>query len=118
MQPAANERLARWDREENQGRIFRPWRRFSHPQLGEVEAGGLDPRIGVWNPSIAELGALCAQHSPAFLRVAALAPALRVEQVAIFPLGGDLSRVELTIANHGYLATWILASAKPLELNR
>jgi hypothetical protein len=110
-------RLARWDREENEGRIFRPWRRFFHPQLGEVEAGGLDPRVGVYNPSLAELGALCAQHSPAFLRVAALAPALRVERVTVSPLAPDLSRVELTIANHGYLATWILASAKPLELN-
>ena len=110
-------RLARWDREENEGRIFRPWRRFTHPQLGEVEAGGLDPRVGVWNPSLAELGPLCTRHSPAFLRVAALAPALRVERAQVSALGGDVYRVELSIANHGYLATWIVASAKPLELN-
>jgi hypothetical protein len=110
-------RLARWDREHNEGRIFRPWRRFTHPQLGEIEVGGLDPRIGVWNPSLAELSKLCAQHSPAFLRVAALAPALRFERATVSALGGDVFRVELAIANHGYLATWILESAKSLELN-
>ena len=97
--------------------FFRPWRRLNHPQLGEVEAGGLDPRIGVWNPSLGELSKLCAQHSPAFLRVAALAPALRIERVSVSALGGDVCRVELSIANHGYLATWILESAKSLELN-
>ncbi|MGD8711116.1 MAG: M14 family metallopeptidase, partial [Ectothiorhodospiraceae bacterium] len=29
-------RLARWDREQNAGRVIRPWRRVNHPQLGEV----------------------------------------------------------------------------------
>jgi hypothetical protein len=110
-------RLAAWDREQNDGRIFRPWRRFDHPQLGEVEVGGLDPTIGVWNPSLRELGQLCAQHSPAFLRVAALAPALRVERARVSAVGGDVYRVELSIANHGYLPTFILASAKALQHN-
>jgi zinc carboxypeptidase len=110
-------RLARWDSEQNEGRIFRPWRRLRHPQLGDVEAGGMDPRIGVWNPSLAELGKLCAEHSPAFLRVAGLAPALRFERTSVSALGGDVYGVELSIANHGYLPTWILESAKALELN-
>src|SRR2546421_846748 len=32
--------LAKFDREHNQGRIFRPWQRFKHPQLGEAALGG------------------------------------------------------------------------------
>ena len=110
-------RLARWDREHNGSRIFKPWRVFEHPQLGAVELGGVDPRIGVWNPSLEELGGVCAQHSLAFLRVAALAPALRVERAQVLPLGGGLSRVELAVANHGYLPTQILASAARLDFN-
>jgi Zinc carboxypeptidase len=115
--PDALLRLARWDRDENQGRIFRPWRSVEHPQLGEVEVGGLDPRVGVWNPSLSELGKVCRQHSHAFLRVAALAPALSVESARVVPLGGRLSRVDVTIANHGYLPTNFLASATRLDIN-
>jgi hypothetical protein len=110
-------RLARWDRDENQGRVFRPWRRFSHPQLGEVEVGGLDPRVGVWNPSLSELGNICRQQSLAFLRVAALSPALRVESATVVPLDGRLSRVDVAIGNHGYLPTTFLASAAQLDIN-
>jgi hypothetical protein len=47
---AAAAKLAAWDRAENAGRVIRPWRRFTHPQLGPVEIGGIDVRIGVWNP--------------------------------------------------------------------
>ncbi len=110
-------KLARWDRDENQGRVFPPWRPALHPQLGPVEVGGLDPRIGVWNPSLSELGPLCRQQSRAFLRVAALAPALRVESTERVPLGPDLCRVDIAIANHGYLSTRILASAARLDFN-
>ena len=110
-------RLAAWDREQNEGRIFRPWRPFLHPQLGAVELGGIDPRIGVWNPSLAELGRMCESQSLAFLRVAALAPALRVESARVIPVHAELCRVELCVANHGYLSTQILASARALEHN-
>lgn len=110
-------KLARWDRDENQGRVFPPWRPVQHPQLGPVEVGGLDPRIGIWNPSLSELGKLCEQQSQAFLRVAALAPALRVESTERVPLGGDLCRIDIAIANHGYLPTTILASAVRLDFN-
>jgi zinc carboxypeptidase len=109
-------RLARWDRDENRGRVFVPWRRVQHPQLGEVEVGGLDPRVGIWNPSLEELGNLCAQHSRAYLRVAALAPALRA-QAATRSLGGGLSQVDLSVWNEGYLPTSILASARGLDFN-
>ena len=44
------ERLGTWDREHNHGRALRPWRRVTHPQLGAVEVGGIDPRVGLWNP--------------------------------------------------------------------
>ena len=115
--PEALLRLARWDREHNQGRVFVPWRRCQHPQLGEVEVGGLDPRIGVWNPSLGELPELCRQHSRAFLAVAALAPALRVESARVEALGGGLSRVEVAVANYGYLPTTFLASAAKLDIN-
>jgi hypothetical protein len=110
-------KLALWDRDHNASRVFRPWRRHTHPQLGEVEVGGIDPRIGLWNPPPNELAELCQQQSRAFLRVAALAPALRLEQPEVRELGDGLYRVTLPVANHGYLPSSILSSAKKLDFN-
>jgi Zinc carboxypeptidase len=110
-------RLAHWDREHNASRVFRPWRRWQHPQVGEVEVGGIDPRIGVWNPPPNELPELCRQQAQAFLRVAALAPALRVERPEVLALADGLFRVTLQVENHGYLPSSILASAKKLDFN-
>jgi hypothetical protein len=110
------EELFRFDREHNAGRIFRPWHRFDHPQLGPLELGGMDPRVGVWNPPYELLGEVCQQHAAHFLRVAALAPAVRVRRVGRERIG-ELTRVTVAIENHGYLATHGLSSAKKLDWN-
>jgi hypothetical protein len=110
-------RLAKWDAVENQGRLFRPWRKVAHPQLGDVEVGGLDLRVGISNPPYERLPKVCAQHAAHALRVLALAPSIVVESAAVEPLGPDLCRVELTVANHGYLPTYVLSSAKKLPWN-
>jgi hypothetical protein len=105
--------LAAFDREHNEGRIFRPWRKVAHPQLGEVEVGGFDPRIGIWNPPLARLAPTCAQQSAAFLRVAALVPCLSVQVLEQAPEQGH-TRVTLRVANHGYLGSCGPASAAGL----
>lgn len=61
--------MANWDRDKNRGRIFRQWTRVTHPQLGEVEVGGLDLRVGVSNPPYEMIAEVCEKHSAAFLRV-------------------------------------------------
>ena len=106
--------FAKWDREVNKGRIFKPWRKVRHPQLGDVEVGGLDGRVGLSNPPYEMLGEVCAQQSAAFLRVAALLPRVSVEVVKREKLSDGFTRVELRVANKGYLATYGLASAKKL----
>jgi len=106
--------LAKWDREVNKGRVFRQWRRAKHPQLGEVEVGGLDLLVGVSNPPFEKLAEVCAQQSAAFLRVAALVPRVAVEVVKRDVLGPNLTRIELRIVNRGYLGSYGLSSAKKL----
>ena len=63
------------------GRTLLPWRKFNHPQLGEVEVGGIDPRVGMWNPPPSEMPGVCTAQSAHFLRTAALAPAVVVDAV-------------------------------------
>jgi hypothetical protein len=106
--------LAKWDKEVNKGRVFKPWRKVKHPQLGEVEVGGIDNRVGISNPPYELLGKVCEQHSAAFLRVAALVPRVTVEVASQERIGEGLTRVELRVANKGYLGTYGLSSARKL----
>lgn len=108
--------LALWkmDRELNEGRIFKRWRKTQHPQLGAVEVGGFDGRVGISNPPYAKLAETCASQSAAFLRVAALLPRLKLEVVNTEALGNGHSRVALRITNSGYFGTHGLPSAKDL----
>ncbi len=114
-------KIAAWDRDKNGGRSILPWRKFNHPQLGEVEVGGIDPRVGLWNPPASEMPGVCTAQSAHYLRTASLAPAVVIDDVKIEKLSDahlpPLTRVTLTVANHGYLPTFILASAKDLTHN-
>jgi len=108
--------LALWkmDREHNQGRIFKQWRKVAHPQLGEVEVGGFDGRVGISNPPYHKLAQTCADQSAAFLRVAAMLPQVGFELLGSDTLDGGLTRLRLRVVNSGYLGTQGLASAKEL----
>jgi hypothetical protein len=111
------EALGAWDRTQNQSRIVRPWRPIEHPQLGRVEAGGVDPRVGMSNPPLEQLRELCARQSAFFLRLAAMSPRLSIPEVTVEPLGQNVFRVTAIIANEGYLPTNILESARALPFN-
>jgi len=105
--------LAEFDRQHNAGRIFGSWKKVTHPQLGEVELNGFDPRVGIWNPPYERLAETCSAQSAAFLRVAALAPRVSVEVVRQERTEGH-TRIDIRVANHGYLGTFGLPSAKTL----
>ncbi|MBL8325034.1 MAG: hypothetical protein JNJ89_08740 [Rubrivivax sp.] len=107
--------LAEFDRTHNAGRLFKAWRKVQHPQLGEVEVAGFDPRVGIWNPPLERIDETCKAQSAAFLRVAALAPRVGVEVVGQQRGSGTgTMRVELRVVNRGYLGTCGLPSAKAL----
>ncbi|HEY1551286.1 MAG TPA: M14 family metallopeptidase [Kofleriaceae bacterium] len=110
-------KLAWWDRDENDGRTFPKWRAFEHPQLGSVEIGGIDPRVGIWNPPLHELARVCAAQAHVFFRVAALAPKLEIAKLDRQRVGDGLTRVELRVANTGYLGTYGVPSARQLDFN-
>lgn len=109
--------LGRWDQAHNGGRMLRPWRPVRHPQLGDVEVGGLDVRFGVWNPPEDQLAPICEAMSAFWMRVAALAPAVVLAEVRQERLGDGHTAIELVIANEGYLPTNVLASASTLPWN-
>lgn len=110
-------RLARWDTEHNAGRIFVPWRRVTHPQIGEVDVGGLDRRIGLFNPPPALLSSICDAQSRFMLRVAALLPRLVISRVEVTPIRENVTRVSVTVENHGYLPTYGMRAGRSRPFN-
>lgn len=110
-------RFAKWDREHNKSRVFRPWKAAKHPQLGDVEVGGFDMRVGMSNPPLEQIDDVCTRQSKAFLRVAAMAPRVRVRHVSSTPISSGATRVQVEVENDGYLPTYVLSSSKSLALD-
>ena len=105
--------LAAFDSQHNAGRVFKTWQKVTHPQLGEVEVNGFDPRVGIWNPPLERIDETCRAQSAAFLRVAALVPRIGVEVVSQ-QRHGMQTRIELRVVNRGYLASHGVPSSKTL----
>lgn len=110
------EALGVWDRDHNRGRVLVGWRPFEHPQLGAVEVGGVDTRVGLWNPPYERLAEVCRQHVAMCLRLVALAPRLQAE-LGVERDGPDSHVVTVTVRNVGYLPTYVLEGAKSLSWN-
>ena len=95
---------------------FVDWYPFEHPQLGPVELGGWH-YLGVWsNPPPALLRAEVAPHAAFAVAQALASPCLRVRHHEVVDLGGGSWRVEVGIANTGWLPTYVSARAKKLNL--
>ena len=105
--------MAAFDKAHNAGRIFGAWKPFEHPQLGAVEIGGLDPRVGIWNPPYERVAETCATQSAAFLRVASLLPQLKLE-VLKTERSDTHTRIDVRINNLGYLPSYGIPSSKDL----
>jgi Zinc carboxypeptidase len=108
------ENFAKWDQEKNASRVIRPWKKVSHPELGEVEVGGLDPRVGISNPPYEEIAHTCRVQSHAFLRVAAMSPKVNV-RLEKQESQGDVHVLSFVVENTGYLPTYVLESKKDLS---
>lgn len=106
--------LARWDKAENKSRLFGHWRKITHPQLGDVEIGGLDLRVGVSNPPYEKLDSVLRAHSATLLRVAALAPRITLRIAKQQRLANATTQLDIEIINTGYLATHGMPSAQKL----
>ncbi|MDP3276195.1 MAG: M14 family metallopeptidase [Deltaproteobacteria bacterium] len=109
--------LGRWDRTHNHSRIVRPWVAVHHPQLGPVEVGGVDSRVGMSNPPLEQLPLVCERQSAFFARLAATAPSVELDTPKITSIAPGLRQIEVTVRNTGYLPTYILDSSRPLPWN-
>ncbi len=82
--------------------LSRPWQRFDHPQLGEVEIGGVIYRKTVRNPPEPLLADECARGFTVADRLRRALPDVRAA-VHVEPLGDGARRVRLVLENQGAL---------------
>ena len=94
------------------------WRPFDHPQLGPVEIGGWDDLVTWTNPPPHLLREEVAPHARFAVFQARCSPRLEVRRAGATWLGGDTWRVEVGIANTGWLPTHVSARAERDHLVR
>ena len=104
--PVADEvALLRWSDTELHGEGFVPWRKFQHPQLGEVEIGGFDLVRFWYNIPFDRLEKEVAPHSDWLVYLGLTTPRLAIRDLSAEAIGADLWRVRLVVENRGFLPT-------------
>jgi hypothetical protein len=111
--PPVEQQLAvlRWADEHHPGELFGEWRRFEHPQLGAVELGGWDAIVGWGNPPPSRVGDEVRPHAAFAVYQALASPCLAVRHRHVERLGDDTWRVEVGLANTGWLPTSVTQRA-------
>jgi hypothetical protein len=90
---------------------FVDWYSFDHPQLGVVELGGWNDLYSWRNPPKHLLADEVDGHG-AFAVVQALsAPCIEIKHTAVEQLGPDTWRVDVGVANTGWLPTYVTEKA-------
>jgi murein tripeptide amidase MpaA len=99
-------KLMKWNDKKLNGDGFADWEKFDHPQLGEVEIGGWKRLFMFRNPPAGEeLKKLCEKNGEFALRHASTAPELEIEDTKITNLGDNVFKLDVIVANEGYLPT-------------
>ena len=109
MTPAQQEQVQlktlKWNDEVMDGICFFPWKPFLHPELGEVEIGGWNPKEGRQNPPVKLLLEECEKNMRfSFAHIESL-PQLTFIDLKVENIGENLWRVSGGVGNAGFLPT-------------
>ncbi len=97
----------RWLDENLPGKYFKPWTKFRHPQLGEVEIGGFNPKFFRQNPPPEILEDWAKKEALFNLLLAKSLPQVRVVSVEAKPVKKrpGFYEVAATVTDDGFLPT-------------
>lgn len=85
------------------GKGFVNWKKFQHPELGEVEIGGFVPYLKT-TPILDSVKKDIDIQSDWVFEVVKKAPALQIADIKTKKLGNDIYQVEVWIENRAYLS--------------
>ena len=93
-----------WDEQTEKDQIFKMWEAFQHPQLGKVEIGGfLNQHVG--NPTLQDLKQISEGTYKFTLDHVRKHPKVVLEDVQVEPVGGQVFRIRVRVANRGEFPT-------------
>jgi hypothetical protein len=89
------------------GRYFKPWTKFTHPTLGEVEVGGFNPKFWRQNPPVELLEEWAEKEARFNLFLAKSLPRAKIVSVEARPVkkSADTFEVSAVFTNEGFLPT-------------
>lgn len=107
----------RWNDEELGGRYFTEWHAYKHPQLGDVEIGGFNPKFFRQNPPPEKLEEWAAKEAEFNLYLAKSLPRAKIVSAAVEPVKKEpgVYEVRTVLANQGLLPT-ALEMAKRVKI--
>lgn len=100
-----NVAILRWCERELGERAYVTWRKFDHPQLGEVEIGGWDRLYSWQNPPVEYLTGECERNFKFIVAFAGATPRITFRSVDVTDLGHGNHRVRVIVENDGYFPT-------------
>ncbi|MBI3944701.1 MAG: carboxypeptidase [Armatimonadetes bacterium] len=107
----------RWHDAHPGARAFIEWHPFTHPQLGPVEIGGWRSPFAS-NPDPNDLSDLSDRCARFILEHAGRYPHLRLADVAVDAVGGNVHRVRATVMNTGGFPTYVAETGREVRANR
>ena len=111
-------KLLAWNDRELSGQGFFRWRKFEHPQLGEVELGGWNPKFVRQNPPHKFLEQECHKMSRFLLKHAAALPQVAIEETLVEQQAPGIYKVSVLAANHGFLPTYLCNKGREIKAMR
>ena len=104
--------------QENCPEYLVPWKKVQHPQLGEVEVGGINFKFSCQNCPPKFLLQEMEKTTSFALRYTQVLPKLDCEDIKVTALSNDIYQIETVISNKGYLPTYVCEEAKKAQVNQ
>ncbi len=99
-----------WDEKENDGKGFFDWKPFKHPQYGDIEIGGFDPKFFSQNPPAKHMEPWVANQALFNLEMAKALPDLawdniEVKRIRAWKADSADYQLKITYRNNGLIPT-------------
>ena len=111
-------KMLAWADKKLNGKGYIDWKKFNHPQLGEVEIGGWDKIHAFRNPPPHLLEKEIAKFPDWLVWNALISPKLELIHAKAENIGGDAYRIEVAVQNTGYLPSYVSKQALQRKQSR
>ncbi len=100
-------KMLAWADKELAGKAYIEWKRFNHPQLGEIEIGGWDKIYAFRNPPPHLLEKEVAKFPEWLLYNAMISPKLELFELKTEKIAEDTHTITLVVQNTGHLPSYV-----------